>query len=75
MNNRIKTLKEYNKPSKSELNKIQLLDFKQYQKRDNISNTKCSKVKSKILKSKIKTKKAIQKIQEKNIKLAMYGLY
>lgn len=73
--NRIKVLKNMNKPSKYEINNTQLLDFRYYKKRDNLSNTKCGKVKSKILKSRVKSKLAIKKIQEKNIKLAMYGLY
>ena len=73
--NRIKAIKNMNKPSKYDLNNIQLLDFRYYKKRDNLTGARCSKVKSKILKSKVKSKLAIKKIQEKNIRLAMYGLY
>lgn len=52
-----------------------LLYYKQYTKKDNISNTKCSKCTSKVLKTKKKSARAIKKIQTKNVRLAMYGLY
>lgn len=73
--NRIKTINLMNRPTKQDINNIMLLTYKAYLKRDNLSNSKCSKVETKILKSKKKSKKAIKEIQTKNIKLAMYGLY
>lgn len=73
--NRIKTINSMNKPTKQDINNIMLLTYKAYLKRDNLSGCKCGKVKTKILKSKKKSKKAIKEIQTRNIKLAMYGLY
>lgn len=73
--NRISVINSMNKPTRKDKNSIMLLTYKAYLKRDNLSNSKCSKVETRLLKSKKKTKKAIKEIQAKNIKLAMYGLY
>lgn len=73
--NRIKTINSINKPTKQDINNIMLLTYKAYLKRDNLSGARSSKVETRIIKSKKKSKRAIKEIQVKNIKLAMYGLY
>lgn len=73
--NRISVINSMNKPTKQDKNNIILLTYKAYLKRDNLSGARSSKVETRIIKSRKKSKKAIKKIQVKNIKLAMYGLY
>lgn len=73
--NRIKTINSMSKPTKQDINNIMLLNYKAYLKRDNLSGARSSKVETRLIKSKKKSKKAIKEIQAKNIKLAMYGLY
>lgn len=70
--NRIKLI---NRIDNYNYNQNSLKYYKYYIKKDNLSSSKCSKCKSKVLKSKIKSKKQINAIKVKNVKLAMYGIY